>query len=71
MNRPTNTGMIAARRRRMCNEFAHALLLDVQWALTHPIRPPLNMGNYHYFADFQKVAATMISIIQFNNEQTH
>lgn len=68
MNKPTNLGMLAARRRRMCNEYANTLLIHMHMLITHPIRPPLNMGNYNYFAHFQKVAATIMSIIQINNE---
>ena len=30
----------------------------------HPIEPPYILDDYNYFAYFQKIAATMMSIIQ-------
>lgn len=64
MNKHTSPGMLAARRRRMCNEYANVLLQHMHMLVTHPIRPPLNMSHYSYFEHFKKVAATIVSIIQ-------
>lgn len=55
---------IIARRLRMCNEYATTLLHLMRGLYQWPIEPPLTINDYRYFAHYQKIAATMMSIIQ-------
>lgn len=60
-----------AHKLRLCNELATNELQDMRILAARdiPIIPQLTMNHYSYFTRFQKVAATIMSIIQINNEQ--